>query len=224
MGAEVVEPIVYGGVESAEVVAKASAGGKLEVDDAAQQDADGSEQPCLADEAPEHTPARGSKSQSHTRFLSSLTGVHEQRAEHTEGEINGEERGDEQVAVCLAAHPTAINILFAGLYGSLHASHVEVFRYQRGLHLALPFLHKAPGIDTVAQTYDNGSIADRSRIENEHGGIVTIENFAAHVFHHGADEPLAAHLFKLPIVIIINLVRVDSPSGHIDGSEEGHCH
>ena len=85
LGAEIVEPITVDGVVTVKVTKQTAVDGKLEIDDAADDDADGGEQPRLADETPEDAPAGGSEGPLHTSLLAPLTGVHEQRSEDTEG-------------------------------------------------------------------------------------------------------------------------------------------
>ena len=61
MGPEVVEPEVDGGVAAHETVVETVGCGILEVDDAADEDADRCQQPRLADEAPEVSPRASSR-------------------------------------------------------------------------------------------------------------------------------------------------------------------
>ena len=98
MCAKVVEPETDCGVLTGEVVAESLCGGELEPDDAANNYADGSEQPCLTDEAPEDAPTCSTEGTLHPCLLAALACVHQQGAEYTKGHVYREERGNEQVA------------------------------------------------------------------------------------------------------------------------------
>ena len=63
----------------------------LEVDDAAYEDADCCEHPCLTDETPEDAPSCGSKGPFYTSLFLALPCVHYQRAEYAKRQIDGKE-------------------------------------------------------------------------------------------------------------------------------------
>lgn len=155
MRAEVVEPKTDGGVATLEVVEEAFCGGELEIDDAADDDADGGEQPCLADEAPEDVPLRRAESPTHTGLLAALACVHQQGAEYAKGHVYRKERCDEQVTTHLTADTIAVNALSEGFAGCLEIADVAMLcRYLR-LQLLFMTLQETLCIHALTQSNDN---------------------------------------------------------------------
>ena len=76
MCAKIVEPETNCGVLTGEVVAEALCCSKLEPDDAADDYANGGQQPCFANEIPEDAPTCSTESTLHTSLLAALACVH----------------------------------------------------------------------------------------------------------------------------------------------------
>ena len=156
MRAEVVEPETDGRVTAGEAVEEALRGGELEVDDAANNDADGGKQPRLANETPEDAPSRSTEGTAHTGFLTALTCVHQQGAEHAESYVHRKERCDEQVTTHLTADTNAVNVLLESIAGCLEIADVAMLCRHLRLQLLFMALQETLCIHTFPQSHDNG--------------------------------------------------------------------
>ena len=155
MRAEVVEPETDGRVTAGEAVEEALRGGELEVDDAANNDADGGKQPRLANEVPKDVPLRRTESSTHTGFLTALTCVHQQGAEYAKCYVHRKERCDEQVTTHLTADTNAANVISESIAGCLEIADITVLCRHLSLQLLFMALQETLSIHALTQSNDN---------------------------------------------------------------------
>ena len=157
MCAEVVEPETDGRVLTGEVVAESFCGGELEIDDAADDYADGGQQPCLANETPEDAPACSAEGTLHPCLLAALACVHQQGAKHAKSHVHREERGDENVASHLTAKIIVVYALTESIAGFLEVADVAMLRRHLFLQLLLVALYETLRIHAFSQSHDDGA-------------------------------------------------------------------